>query len=677
MQSPTRSSLYPRSPLVWLSQQPPEAVRLGALSLAALLAMAVMLLLATPLKNLEEQTGTLGWTLAPERQPEERVAIVAIDERSLAAVGPWPWPREELARLVQAISAAGAQLQLHDIVYAESRPGDAALLSALDAAGATALAQLPLLQSGALDANTGLMTHAVSGVSCVADGAGLQIPIAQGFVASSADFAALPKGHITAVIDSDGAVRRTPALICHEGNAYPALAITAFMLLGNSADWQVSLETDNGLLGASVVMNLRGYPGLDIPLDADGNLRIPYDRAPEAFTALSAIDVLNGDFDPALLDNAWVLVGGTAFGMGDIVPTPYSGAAPGVELQARLLTGLLDVELPYTPAAAPLLLTLLAGLFALALYGLARAGDRTAAYGLPVAGVLLPAAALLLHTSILAATNVWLGWLAPALFGLLAAALLLVVELSRVRGERARVYGNLASYLPAEVARDIAFSLPNSSIRASNRNVTLLSADLRNFSAFGEMRPAEEAATVLHFFFSRAAAIIEQHGGRIHEFKGDGLLAIWDGCDRRAAEQALASAEELQFALTDSLLPSAAIDGLEPLALGIGIEQGPVLIGSIGPAHRRSHALLGATVSIALRIQELTADLAQPVLLGEVVARQLSHCNLQSQGSYLLSGLTIPHTLFAPAARALAQGDEPERGDKRRPTLSVVTGGRS
>ena len=112
------------------------------------------------------------------------------------------------------------------------------------------------------------------------------------------------------------------------------------------------------------------------------------------------------------------------------------------------------------------------------------------------------------------------------------------------------------------------------------------------------------------------------------------------------------------------------MQGLEPLALGVGIEQGPVLLGSIGPAHRRTHAVLGDTVVITLRIQEMTAELAQPVLVGECAARQLGNAGLISQGSYLLSGLQTPHTLFAPAPSA-SVSSLPSAA----PSLSLVQGG--
>ena len=94
---------------------------------------------------------------------------------------------------------------------------------------------------------------------------------------------------------------------------------------------------------------------------------------------------------------------------------------------------------------------------------------------------------------------------------------------------------------------------------------------------------------MLHYFFTRATEVVEAHGGELQEFRGDGILALWQTANSRAAEQALAAASALNAALDRSLLPGPSSQGLEPLALGVSIEQGPVLLGSIGPAHRRTH----------------------------------------------------------------------------------------
>ena len=635
-----------------LVQTRPASMRAGALAVAGALVLLVSWVLSPVIGSLEEQVGALGWTLSSETEPEQRITLVVIDEASIAEIGPWPWSRSNMASLVRAIDDAGAQLQIHDISYPENRPGDAEFESALAVATGAVIAQVPALGAQRDAPQAGALTHSLAGVSCDAGAGGLNLWSASGYVGSASVFEGIPKGHNAAIIETDGSVRRSPAVVCVEGQAYPALSIAAFLQLGSTGQWRGVISPGSGILGPEYVMTLEGYPGLDIPLDSRGAMRVSFARSPESFRAVSAADVMAGRVEPDLLRNAWVLVGGTAFGMADIVPTPYSGAAYGVELQARLLTSLLDVEIPYTPASAGLFLLLACLIFGALLYALVSRSERLAVVGLPVAALLLPLVAALSHGYVLATTNLWLGWLLPALFGSFGALALLLLEMARVRLERSRVFNNLNSYLPDSIARDIAFSLPSSSIEAQRVNVTLLNADLRNFSRFGETRPPEEAAAMLHYFFTRATEVVEAHGGELQEFRGDGILALWQAADSRTAEQALAAASDLTAALDRSLLPSPSLKGLEPLALGVSIEQGPVLLGSIGPAHRRTHTVLGDTVSITLRIQEMTAELAQPVLVGECAARQLGNTGLISQGSYLLSGLQTPHTLFAPAPSA-------------------------
>lgn len=655
------------NPLGVVARLQPARGRLLMLGLAVGLMVLLTTLFGNGLNTLEERLGAQGWVLAPDASPEQRITIVTIDEASLAEIGPWPWSREQMARLVEGLNEQGVQLQLHDISYPEMRSGDESLLAALDASRGAVLAQLPLLHNDQ-QVRTGVMTHPVSGVSCEAGAAGST----DSFVANHAGFASIAKGHIASIVASDGSLRKVPAFTCVDGVPYPSLAISALLQATNADTWSVTLEEGAGLFSAPRSLQLDAYPGLEIPLDSDNNMRISYRQDPSVFQAVSAADVIYDRIPQGMLANGWVLIGGTAFGMGDIVPTPFNGSAPGVEIQARLLTSILDAQIPYTPSAAPAMQWAVILLFAFVLFWLASARERMAAYGLPVMGLLLPILVMGLHWQLLITQQVWIGWLNPALFAILGAGLLLLLEQHRVRAERTRVFSNLNSYLPSDVARDIAFSLPSSSINAKRCDVTLMCADLRNFAAFGEARPAEESAAILHFFFMRTAEIVETHGGRIHEFKGDSVLAVWDGQDASAARKALQAAQELQENIQLDL-PNHAPASLEPLALGIGIEQGPALVGSIGPAQRRTHTLLGDTVTITLRIQEMTAELAQPILLGECAGRQLSDLKLESQGSYLLNGLRIPHTLYAPA-NCPAPVKSRHSGKSR---LKVVSGGRA
>ena len=73
--------------------------------------------------------------------------------------------------------------------------------------------------------------------------------------------------------------------------------------------------------------------------------------------------------------------------------------------------------------------------------------------------------------------------------------------------------------------------------------------------------------------------------------------------------------------------------------IGVGIETGTALVGSFGLARRRTHTVLGQTVTVAARLQALTADVAEPILLGSGAAKHLPEGTLYSLGDFLLEGL--------------------------------------
>lgn len=662
----------------------PSMSRALSLGLAAVLTGMVLFVFPSNLDLLEERLGALAWTTAPDITDENRIVIVAIDERSIAEVGPWPWPRSKMAELTTAIDRAGAQLQVHDVVYSDPKQGDDVLVEALAAARGSVISQVPVLPKNASGQRSqqiqvGQISYPVAGINCSETSAPgvLSFPSTNSYLAPHNQFSGVPRGHIAPLVSADGSINKQPAVVCVGGLPYPALSISTLLVAtsagGNAGSFasEVSVNTGDSFWAPPYELSIKSYPGLSIPLDAEGNLRVSYSKAPESYFAVSAVDILNGGEGTDLLNNAWALIGATAFGLGDVVPTPFAGVAPGVELQARILGSVLDENVPYTPRASNALLVLMSVVFGLLLMRLAAAPGRVAVFGVAAAALLLPVLALGLHGLALSVFSIWLGWVAPSIFSFFAAALIALLEQFRVRSQRNRVLGNLESYLPSRLAEQIAYSLPSSSINASRQNVTLLTADIRNFSAFSEAFPPEDTAAVLHFFFTKATQIIESNGGRLHEFRGDGLLAIWEGHGSEAAKSAFAAGQEMHEGINGELLQTITPRGFEALAIGIGIEQGPALIGSIGPAHRRTHALLGDTVTIALRIQEMTSDLAQPLLLGECVARQLGDIKLQSQGSYLLAGLTNPHVLYAPAPIKSAA-----KVERDGPRLTVVSGGR-
>lgn len=638
----------------------------SGLLLAALLWLGLSLLLSQPLEQFQAQTSDTVWRSIANVTEERRIIVIDIDEASLREIGPWPWPRATQAKLINQLAALGVRQQILDVVFADPTVSDPLLTKAISQ-HRPVLAQLFALGNGSPGAadllapaspfNQGTLAGALDWQTCP--------PLFENATAFVANTPALLDasphvGHITPRLQADGIVRQQPAVLCFAGNAYPALALSA--LMAATGEPRLVLQRGSGVWGPPWQLASPNQVFAPIPLDERGDIRIPWTLHPSSYISLSAADVLAGRVPAGLLQGAWALVGSSAFGLNDTIATPFASAASGLQVHAQLVTALVDSRVPYTPQSASALQAALA-LCGVALLLALRMRKTFPAHWLPVVALAWGAILVLLHALVLMRLHIYIGWVQPALYVVLAGLCLGALDHARMRLDRDRLYTHLSSYLPAPVAAALALQPPSSAIKAATRQVSVLFADIRNFSAYCEARPPEEAAAVLHAFFSTATRVIEQHGGVIEAFQGDAIIAVWNAephaepadtpPNPEHPRQALQAAIALHHA-TYGILPDPAPAGLEPLSLGIGVETGPAMSGSFGLASRRTHMVMGRTVTIASRLVEMTADLAHPILLGEGLAAQVGGVGLQSMGTFLLEGMRVPHHVYAyPLFRAL------------------------
>jgi adenylate cyclase len=649
----------------------PWRLRAVALGLALLAWLALAVFAPALFSQADERATDALWRSVAAGPVERRVVIVDIDDASLKRIGPWPWPRATQAKLVQALHEQGAGVQLYDMVFADAREGDAELarsIAAVDATTPVVLAQVFAINHESAQAS-GKLAGALPGSACLPPSVQ-----AEGFVANTPALLHGRAGHVTPRLDADGAVRRIPAMVCYEGRNYPALALAGMLAAGPAARApQVRIEPGTQPWQPAWMLSFPQMPGVVAPLDAQGDVRVPFRRSRAALLSVSAADVLEGRVPQQVLRGAWALVGASAFGLTDSVPTALGGAVSGAEIHAQLISAMLDGQVPFEPRASGVLQLAWAAVAIALLLALAGWGGRATAASrlqlkqalwLPVAGLALAASSFALHAIALLGAGWWIGWASPAL-GILAVGLALgLAEHARSLAEKGRLFRNLSSYLPGAVAEQVALAEPTGEISAERRELTVVAADLRNFSAYCEARSPEDAARVLHRFYSTAAAIVEAHGGVVEEMVGDSLVALFNGpraCENHAS-RALAAARELWLRCSEEL-PNLPPQGLEPLALGVGVETGVALLGSFGPQARRVHTVLGQPVTVALRLQELTAELAYPVLVGEKAAQWIgvpfdqSDLALKPLGNFLLPGLRHSSKVFT--LRSLLQPGGP------------------
>lgn len=157
------------------------------------------------------------------------------------------------------------------------------------------------------------------------------------------------------------------------------------------------------------------------------------------------------------------------------------------------------------------------------------------------------------------------------------------------------------------------------------RRVTLLFSDLRGFTSMAERLPPRDVLKAINSYFSHMTAAIVGHGGIVLQYVGDEIEAVFGAPIDNVlhADRAVDAALAMRAALR-RLNEKREAEGEEPLRHGIGIHTGSALAGIVGSQYKISYALVGDTVNIASRIQDLTKEMGADILLSGETYRALT-----------------------------------------------------
>lgn len=598
-------------------------------------------------------------------EPSPEVVVVAIDEKSLDAEGRWPWSRQRIADLVDALDAQGAKVIAFDVGFIEAEESAAsewvdALEHEVEARGLGGAGLDELIEAQRRAANRDarladairrakaevvlgyffhmrerdlhepLVPEEIARRIALLDGSQYELvlrtnpelddgPVLRGYapeatlpeLAQAADGA----GYFSLRPGIDGVTRTMPLVIGAGEAFYPPLALAAVwhyrddepVLAVNFETWGV----DRVQLG-----------DLQVPTRETGELFINHLGPSRTFPYLSASDVLRGRVEPGALAGRIALVGATATAIYDLRTTPFDSVLPGPEIQAtvidNLLTGRFITRPDWTWTLDTAAIVLLAALVALA----SRRLGAVAAL-LVVAG--LAGAYLVFARELFVGKGVWVNLVYPLLAALATYTWLTAYSYVREARERRRVKGVFGQYVSPEVVEQILDDPEALKLGGEEKELTVLFSDLAGFTAFSEQFAPSEVIGILSDYYARMTEQVFEHQGMLKEYVGDEMMAIFGAPIEQPdhARRACAAALDMQ-AKRRTMSEEWVAQGRPALHARTGINTGVMLVGNLGSEYRFSYGTLGDNVNLGSRLEGLNKAYRTEILVGENTARSVA-----------------------------------------------------
>ena len=635
------------------------------------------------LKVIETKLYDLHFTLRGRRDAGDQVVIAAVDERSLAAIGRWPWPRSVLARLVTALSEGGARVIALDILLSEpERSGEllaadrlserlaarglpassttaqvvheelAALVSEADHDGQLEEALrrsgrvvLPIvfeikpgIPTGAPAPSGPPLRSALTTFGGYAERgfypplsaiqAGVPIPRLAG--------AARDLGHVNMIADQDGTTRWEALIFEYRGYYYPSLAVQAVRLAKGVEPAGVKLDFGRALHVGSI----------QIPLDPRDRMLIDYAGPAGAFRHLSVADVLAGRIPKDAVRDRIVFVGGTAAAIYDLRVTPMSPVLPGVEKHANVAANILDGKFLRRPDWVELLeaIGVLFWPFFIA-WLLPRLRPMVSA-----ATVLVLWAGFFGAVHLAFRQGLWLPLVYPSLALGLTFVGITVYRLFTEERQRIWIKRAFQRFVSPEVVERLVENPGALQFGGEVRTLTVLFTDIRDFTTYTERHPPQEVVHMLREYLTRMADQVITHQGTLDKFIGDAVMAIFGAPvalpdhAERACRAALAMIAELR-----QLETKWAAEGREPFRMGIGINTGEMVVGNLGSEQLFDYTVVGDGVNLGARLESLNKEYKtdKPIIISESTYEAVKDkLEVRRLGEVIVKGKTQPVVVY-------------------------------
>jgi adenylate cyclase len=577
--------------------------------------------------------------LKPRVAEQRPVVIVDIDEKSLKALGQWPWPRTRVADLITRLTKLGAVVIGFDVVFAEpdrmSPQVAAENFRGLDDATRQALLSLPnndqvmadaVRQSRVVLGETGLPSVVAANSNVPSAGIAMLGGDAKPFLFKFPghlrnipvlEKAAAGRGLFSIRTERDGIVRRVPVVLEAQGEVLPSL--TFEMLRVATGKSTILIRSDAAGIKSVAI------PGFDVPTDRNGQLWLHF--APHDLSRfVSAVDVLEGRVPSDRISGRLVLVGTSAAGLLDIKTTPVDSAMPGVEINAEVLESILTQSTLSSPNYAIVVELATALVLGLVIIWLAPILSPLLLLALGAAiVVVLIGASWYFFTQY----KLLLDFTYPLMSSAVIYLTLVFTNFVSEQAKRRQIRSAFGQYLSPTLVEQLAQQPEKLVLGGEQRNMTIMFSDVRGFTTISEIYKSDPQGltALMNGFLTPLTNAIIDRKGTIDKYMGDAIMAFWNAPlydtnhEINACEAAIDMLDRLEK-LNQAREQESKSNGKPfiPINIGIGINTGACVVGNMGSTLRFDYSVLGDSVNLASRLEGQCKTYGLPIIVGSKTA---------------------------------------------------------
>ncbi|MBI4640472.1 MAG: adenylate/guanylate cyclase domain-containing protein, partial [Candidatus Tectomicrobia bacterium] len=607
------------------------------------------------MRNLEAKALDLRFQLRGVRSPGPQVALVLVDDKSIAELGRWPWSRDRFGEIVKRLKEGGAKVIAFDLLFTEKETNieldflrtlkatfeslglstldpkletfhqtlmnmeetidpDLKFAAALQEAGNVILAfsmafepskswnvspQNPPPSFVARSAYRSFQNLRSEKPSLPLIGIDILLPIEE--IGQSAKILA----HVNLAFDTDGTPRYEFPVVEYQEEYYPSFALqVAREYLGFKLE-EVKVQFGEGIQLGNIF----------IPTDESMRMLVNYYGPPGTFPTYSLADVLQGRLPDSTFRDKIVLIGGAAVGLGDTFVTPFSTALPGVERHANIIESILREDFLVRRDSTGLI-----DLFFIALPGLLLGllSSKLPSFWGNLFALGLAGFYLVVNLLTFTHEGLWVNLLFPFLAIMLNQSAITLFKFLTEEKQKRMIRRAFQYYLHPSVVDQVSSNPQLLKLGGEEKELTVLFSDIRSFSTISERLTPEELVHLLNEYLTAMTRIVLNDNGLLDKYIGDAIMAVYGAPlpTTDHAYQACHTALDMMAALKE-LQKSWGERGLPLINIGIGINTAMMVVGNMGSDLRFDYTVMGDGVNLASRLEGVNKEYKTNIIIGE------------------------------------------------------------